>query len=191
MVCKTLKGKFLGKDQKIKLVKAKREATEARTRREDKRWRRALSKMDAAKKAKFALLEGVSNKGQTRRSKSFKNIGERAPDTITYECTIHLQKLLKGRTFNKRAPTAIKKVRAFAQRLMRTKDNRVDASLNNHLWSAGIKGVPGRVRVRIQRKVGEAGEKSGRKHLYSVITYVPTESFKKLATEKVVDKKKK
>jgi large subunit ribosomal protein L31e len=189
MVCKTLKGKFLGKDAKIAAVKAKREATAARARRDDKRWRRVLSKLSEEKKKafphKFAL------QGRTRRSQNLKAVGDRAPDTVAYECTIHLAKLLRGRTFNNRAPTAIKKIRAFAQRLMRTKDNRVDAELNNKIWSQGIKGVPGRVRVKISRKVGE-NEKGKRKSLYSVISYVPVarNGFSKLTTKKVVEQKK-
>jgi len=66
--------------------------------------------------------------------------------------------MLNGRTFHKRAPIAIKKVKAFARRMMKTKDNRIDASLNTFIWSQGVKGTPVRVRVLLQRKVAENPE---------------------------------
>ena len=190
MVRKSAKGKVLGKEKKLAVVGAARKAVAARKARDDKRWKRVLSKMAAPKKAQYAAMQKVARRGVTRRfltraaSKS-----ERKNDTIAYECTIHLAKLLKGKTFNKRAPTAVKKIRDFAQKVMRTKDNRVDASLNNFLWSRGIKGCPGRIRVKIQRKVGESSEStSKRKQLYSVISHVPTEDFKGLLTKQVVKK---
>ena len=185
MVQKSLKGKVLGKEKKLSLVADKRKAVAARVKRDDTRWKRVLSKMSAEKKAKYSVVAKVSRSGVTRRAQNRKN--ERKADSIAYECTIHMGKLLKGRTFNKRAPTAVKKIRAFAHNLMRTKDNRVDATLNNFLWSRGVKGVPKRVRVLVQRKVAEQGENgSGRKHLYSVISYVPTEDFTNTLTKVVV-----
>ena len=186
MVQKSLKGKVLGKEKKVAAVAAKRKAIAARAKRDDKRWSRAISKMSADKKAQYSAVTKVARRGVTRRALNRKN--ERKPDSIAYECTIHIGKNLKGRTFHKRAPTAVKKVREFAQTLMRTKDNRVDASLNNFLWSRGVKGVPKRVRVLVQRKVAEQGENAtgSRKHLYSVISHVPCDSFENKLTVQVV-----
>jgi len=184
MVRKSAKGKVLGKEKKLAIVAEGRKTITQRRARDDKRWKRVLSKMAAPKKAQYAALAKVARKGVTRRFLRQKS--ERKPDTVAYECTVHLGKLLKGCTFNKRAPTAVKKIRAFAHNLMRTKDNRVDATLNNYLWSRGIKGVPTRVRVRIQRKVSEAAEGAGkRKNLYTVISHVPQASFKNLLTQPV------
>ena len=185
MVQKSLKSKVLGKEAKLAAVADRRKAVAARVKRDDTRWKRVLSKMSADKKANFSALTKVARRGVTRRALNRKN--ERKADSIAYECTIHMGKHLKGRTFHKRAPTAVKKIREFAHGLMRTKDNRVDASLNNFLWSRGVKGVPKRVRVLIQRKVAEQGENaSGRKHLYSVISYVPCEDFSGQLTKTVV-----
>ena len=186
MVQKSLKGKVLGKEKKLAAVTARRKAVQARSKRDDTRWKRQLAKMSADKKAAYSAVAKVARRGVTRRALNRKN--ERKPDSITYECTIHMGKNLKGRTFHKRAPTAVKKVREFAQTLMRTKDNRVDASLNNFLWSRGVKGVPKRVRVRIERKVAEQGENAtgSRKHLYSVVSYVPCDSFENKLTTQVV-----
>lgn len=184
MVQQSLKSKVLGKEKKIALVTGQRRAALARKARDDKRWKRVLAKKAPAKKALFAALEKVSRRGTTRRLLAKR---EKKPDAVAYECTVHLAKVLKGRTFHKRAPTAVKKIRDFAQRLMRTKDNRVDAQLNNFLWSNGVKGVPGRVRVRIQRKVAEQQENgSKRKHLYTVISHVPVDNFKGLLTKQSV-----
>jgi len=184
MVQKSFKGKVLGKEKKLALVADNKKAVLSRKARDDKRWKRVIAKMSATKKAQYAAVAKVARRGVTRRLLRKK---ERKPDSIAYECTVHLAKLLKGRSFNNRAPTAVKKIRAFAQNLLRTKDNRVDASLNNFLWAGGIKGCPTRVRVRIQRKVAEASENGGkRKHLYSVITHVPTKNFKGLLTNQSV-----
>jgi large subunit ribosomal protein L31e len=180
MVRKSAKGKVLGKELKLKLVGEERKAVAARRARDDKRWKRVLGKMSAAKKEQYKALTKVTRRGVTRRF--LRQRKERKSDTVAYECTIHLSKLLKGRTFHKRAPTAVKKIRDFAQQLMRTKDNRIDGALNTHLWSRGIKGVPGRVRVHIERKVADATEGNKRKQLYSVIRLVDTKSFKNLTT---------
>ena len=187
MVHKTAKGKFLGRDKKLSLVGDAQTAVSARVARDDKRWRRRLAKLSGDKKEQYKALGKVSCRGVTRRAKlRATQKGVRKPDQVAYECTIHLAKLLKGRTFHKRAPTAVKKIRAFAHRIMRTKDNRIDAELNTALWANGIKGVPGRIRVKIQRKVEQQeGEKKkgSRKHLYTVITHVPVSSLKGLTTQ--------
>jgi len=186
MVQKSLKAKVLKKEGKLQRTADIKKATLARQARNDKRWKRVIAKASAEKKAKFAAVLKVARRGVTRRLLRKK---ERKPDSIAYECTVHLRKLLKGRTFNKRAPTAVKKIREFAHGLFRTKDNRVDASLNNYLWSHGIKGVPSRVRVLITRKVAEQSEGGAhRKHLYTVITHVPTENFSGLLTSQKVIK---
>jgi large subunit ribosomal protein L31e len=183
MVCKARKGFILKKEGAKQLAAATVQTAKERARRDDHRWKRVLGKMAAAKKEKFAALEKRQNRGKTRRSLT-KRPGQRKADTIAYECTIHIAKLIKGSKFASRAPRAIKKIREFTHRLMRTKDNRIDASINNHIWSRGVKGVPARVRVRIERKVENKEEGGKRKHLYSVISHVETPSVKGLLTEK-------
>lgn len=70
---------------------------------------------------------------------------------MTREYTIHLHKRVHGRSFKKRAPHAIKAVVEFATKAMGTTDVRIDPKLNQTLWSRGIKSVPHRVRVKLER----------------------------------------
>merc|ERR550537_1989650 len=65
--------------------------------------------------------------------------------------------------------------------MMKTKDVRVDTSLNKFLFSKGVRNVPYRVRVKLSRKRDEdASEK-----LYTLVTYEPVDSFKNLQTVNV------
>lgn len=59
----------------------------------------------------------------------------RSKDVVTREYTIHLHKRLHKVTFKKRAPRAVKEIRKFAQKVMRTKDVRLDVKLNKAVWS--------------------------------------------------------
>jgi large subunit ribosomal protein L31e len=95
----------------------------------------------------------------------------RAQDVITREYTIHLRKLLHGIGYKKRAPRAVKEVKEFAKKMMKTEDVRVDTKLNKFLWSQGIKAVPGRVRVRLSRKRNDDEEATEK--LYTLCTHVP------------------
>ena len=83
--------------------------------------------------------------------------------------------------FKKKAPRAVKVIREFARRNMLTDDVRIDNSLNNFLWSRGIRNIPRRVRVRLNRKKNEEDE-SGSK-FYTLVQWVNVGSFKKLQTE--------
>ncbi|XP_046665593.1 60S ribosomal protein L31 [Homalodisca vitripennis] len=104
-------------------------------------------------------------------------------EVVTREYTINLHKRLHGVGFKKRAPRAIKEVRKFAVQKMGTPDVRVDTHLNKQIWSKGIKNVPFRIRVRLARRRND-DEDSPHK-LYTLVTYVPVASFKKLQTENV------
>merc|ERR1711990_995386 len=98
-----------------------------------------------------------------------------AQDVVTREYTVHLRKLLHGVGYKKRAPRAVKEVKAFAKKMMRTEDVRVDTKLNKFLWSQGIKGVPGRVRVRLARKRNDDEEAAEK--LYTLCMHVPVERY--------------
>lgn len=171
----------IGKEAKLALLEARRKATESRKNRDDKRWKRVLAKMDEEKRKQY---HGVGNTARNSRVRgatraSLRKRTGRKPDAISMECTIHLAKLLKHKTFNKRAPLAIKRIKAFVGKLMKSKDNRIDSSLNTYIWHKGVKNVPGRVRVLIQRK-SETVEGSKRKHFYTIVSNVPVASFKGL-----------
>ncbi|KAI8883206.1 hypothetical protein K501DRAFT_249890 [Backusella circina FSU 941] len=106
-------------------------------------------------------------------------------DVVTREYTIHMHKLVFGRSLRKRAPHAIKAVKAFAQKAMGTKDVRVDPSLNKALWSRGVKHINHRIRVRIARKRND--DEDAKEKLYSYVTFVPVADFKGLETTVVDD----
>merc|ERR1712146_649653 len=101
--------------------------------------------------------------GLSRRNKN-------RSETLTIETTIHLHKYLKGRTFKKRAPTAVKIVRDACKRIMGTSDNRLEVKLNQQLWSQGIRSVPHRIRVRMERKRSE--DEDAKEELYTVCSCV-------------------
>ncbi|KAI0767334.1 ribosomal protein L31e-domain-containing protein [Fomes fomentarius] len=101
-------------------------------------------------------------------------------DVVTREYTIHLHKRVHGRSFKKRAPWAVKSVVEFAQKAMGTSDVRVDPKLNQALWAQGIKSVPHRIRVKLERKRND--EENAKEKLFTYATYVPVDSFKGLET---------
>lgn len=68
------------------------------------------------------------------------------------EYTIHLHKRTHDIAFKKRAPKGVKEVIKFAQKAMGTKDVRVDPKLNQEIWKLGVKQVPRRIRVRLERE---------------------------------------
>ena len=97
-------------------------------------------------------------------------------DVKTREYTIHLHKHVHDVAFKKRAPTAIKAIRAFAKKAMGTSDVRIDSNLNKQLWSRGVKGVPHRIRVQLARKRNDSED--AKEKLYTLVTYVPAELIK-------------
>ncbi|KAG5676080.1 hypothetical protein PVAND_005934 [Polypedilum vanderplanki] len=117
-------------------------------------------------------------KGKTeKRTKSAIN------EVVTRECTIHLNKRLHKVGFKKRSPRAVKIIRKFAEKEMGTKDVRIDTRLNKAIWSRGIRNPPFRIRVRLARRRNDDEDSPNK--LYTLVTYVPVESFKELQTENV------
>lgn len=103
----------------------------------------------------------------------------KAPKHLTCECTVHIHKYVKGVQFKKRAPKALKALREFVAKEMRTTDVRIDESVNKFLWSQGIRNPPHRIRVRLSRKRSDDAENA---HPYTLVEYVPVASFKGLQT---------
>jgi large subunit ribosomal protein L31e len=109
---------------------------------------------------------------------------KRAKEVVTREYTINLHKALHGATFKKRAPKAIKVVKAFAAKAMKTKEVRVDVELNKQLWAKGIRNVPRRVRVRISRKRND--DEDAAEEFVSVVEFVDVQGvFADLGTKKI------
>ncbi|CCX17482.1 60S ribosomal protein L31 [Pyronema domesticum] len=106
-------------------------------------------------------------------------------DVVAREYTIHLHKRVFGASFKKRAPLAVKEIKAFAKQAMGTEDVRLDPQLNKEVWKQGIKGVPYRLRVRISRK---RNDEEGAKHrLFSYVQAVNVKNPKGLHTTIVED----
>merc|ERR1712183_658490 len=104
---------------------------------------------------------------------------------VTRDYTINLHKRLHGITFKRKAPRAIREIKKFAEKAMKTSDVRIDAKLNKHVWSKGVRNVPYRVRVRLSRKRNEDEEASEK--LYTLVQHVPCKDFKGTVTQVVED----
>lgn len=97
----------------------------------------------------------------------------------------NLHKRLHGIAFKKRAPRAVKEIKAFAKKAMQTEDVRVDVKLNKAVWSKGIRNVPKRVRVQISRKRND--NEDAKEEMYSYVTVVDTPEGCKGLLTKVLD----
>jgi large subunit ribosomal protein L31e len=85
--------------------------------------------------------------------------------------------------FKKKAPTALKKIKEWVAKMMRTADVRIDPKLNQFIWSQGVRNLPNRVRVRISRKRNEE-EGNTKGEFYSLVQHVHVEDFASRLTEK-------
>ncbi|KAG7095209.1 hypothetical protein E1B28_005984 [Marasmius oreades] len=101
-------------------------------------------------------------------------------DVVTREYTIHLHKRVHGRSFKKRAPWAVKSVVQFAQKTMGTSDVRIDPKLNQALWARGVKSVPHRLRIKLERKRND--DEGAKEKLYTYASHLEVSSFKGLQT---------
>merc|ERR1712034_183428 len=95
---------------------------------------------------------------------------------VTRDFTINMHRLMHGVQFKKRAPRAMREIRKFALKAMGTKDVRIDTSLNKFIWHKGIRNVPFRVRVRLQRKRNE--DEDAKEAFFTQVLHVPVETFK-------------
>merc|ERR1711955_149363 len=99
------------------------------------------------------------------------------------EYTINLHKRIHRIGFKYRAPKAIDAIRKFARKAMGTEDVRIDSRLNKAVWERGIRNVQYRIRVRLHRERNE--DEDSAQTLYTLVTFVPVDSFKGLATVNV------
>lgn len=90
------------------------------------------------------------------------------------EYTIHLHKRVHNVQFKKRSPTAIKEVVKFAQKAMGVRDVRIDPKLNQEVWKYGVRGLPTRLRVRLERKVSlnEGKIKVTAAHAFQLLNFI-------------------
>ena len=62
----------------------------------------------------------------------------------------------------------MKEVVKFAQKTMGTNDVRLDPKLNQEIWKLGVKDVPRRIRVRLERKRND--DEDAKEKLYTYAT---------------------
>lgn len=97
---------------------------------------------------------------------------------VTREHTINIQKHIHGVGFKKCAPEALKDIRKFSMKEMRTPDVRTDTRLNNTVRAKGIRKVPHHVCVQLSRKCNK--DEDSPNQLYTLVTHVPVTTFKNL-----------
>ena len=102
-------------------------------------------------------------------SKGKKEVKELQP--VTRKITINLHKQLHGEKFKKKDPKAVKVVKALAQKMMFTKDVRIDAELNKELWKNGVRNVARRISVVLERKKNEDDEEEEK--MYTLVKLAP------------------
>eukprot|EP00891_Asterochloris_glomerata_P000498 jgi/Astpho2/498/fgenesh1_pm.00011_%23_35_t len=95
---------------------------------------------------------------------------------VTREYTINLHKRLHNITFKKKAPRAVKEIRKFAQQHMKTSDVRLDVKLNKAVWMRGIRNVPTRLRIQIQRRRND--DEDAKEEFYSYVTTADSQETK-------------
>ncbi|CAG9462666.1 unnamed protein product [Pedinophyceae sp. YPF-701] len=105
-------------------------------------------------------------------------------EAVSREYTINLHKRLHGVTFKRRAPRAVDEIRKFARKMMKTKEVRLDAKLNQAVWSQGIRNVPKRLRIVVSRK--HNSDEDAQEKFVCHVTVADKQSFAGLGTT-VVD----
>lgn len=104
---------------------------------------------------------------------------------VTRDYTIHLHPRTRKYGYKRKAPRAVKVIRAFAKKTMGTSDVRVDAKLNKEIWRKGVRNIPYRIRVRLSRKRND--DEDAKEPLYTLASFVPVTSFKGLQTVNIED----
>lgn len=105
------------------------------------------------------------------------------PDLVSRDYTIHLAKHTHKTCFKRKTPKAIKAIKDFATKAMKTSDIRVDPKVNKEIWKHGVRNPPKRIRVRLSRKRNE--DEDAKEKLYTLVQLVEVSSFKGLQTETV------
>lgn len=64
----------------------------------------------------------------------------------------------KKESRRKRAPKAIKELRSFIERHLKTESYIIDESVNHRIWERGIEKIPPRIRVKVTEEEVEEEE---------------------------------
>ncbi|XP_036919140.1 60S ribosomal protein L31-like [Sturnira hondurensis] len=129
-----------------------------------------------------AFQSGPSITAPTKKGGEKK--GHSAIDEVgTREYPVNIHKRVHRVGSKKRDPGALKEIWEFAVEEMGAPDVRTDTRLNTAVWATGRRNVLYCNRVRLSRKHSVGGASPNR--LYTVVTYVPVATFKKLHTVNV------
>ena len=85
---------------------------------------------------------------------------------------VNLHKQLHGVQFKKKAPCAVKVIKQLVRRNMLTKDVRIDPELNKEIWRNGVRNLPTRVEIIMERKKNE-DEEEGQEKMYTLVKLAP------------------
>lgn len=95
----------------------------------------------------------VNYQGKAKNKKEEKEL-----DNKTIKTTINVHRAAHKATFKRKAPSAVKKIKEQARKLLFTQDVRVDPSLNQHIWRNGVRNLDRKVEVVMERKKNEDEE---------------------------------
>ena len=110
----------------------------------------------------------VSDKKGLKDKKDVKTL-----EALSRPLTIHLHKLVHEVKFKKKAPRAIREIKALAAKRMLTKDVRIDPDLNKEIWKNGIRNLDTRVKVILERKKNEEEDDENQEKMYTLVKLAP------------------
>ena len=85
---------------------------------------------------------------------------------------VNLHKQCHGVQFKKKAPRAVKVIKELVKRNMLTKDVRIDPELNKEIWKNGVRNLPTRIEIIMERKKNE-DEEEGQEKMYTLVKLSP------------------
>ena len=85
---------------------------------------------------------------------------------------VNLHKLVHGVQFKKKAPKSVRLIKELVKKTMLTKDVRIDPELNKELWKNGIRNLPNRIEIIMERKKNE-DEEEGQEKMYTLVKLAP------------------
>ena len=91
---------------------------------------------------------------------------------LTRTMKVNLHKQLHGVQFKKKAPCAVKAIKELVRKNMLTKDVRIDPDLNKEIWRNGVRNLPTRVEIIMDRKKNE-DEEEGQEKMYTLVKLAP------------------
>lgn len=103
-------------------------------------------------------------------------------EPLSLDTTVNLHRRCYKVQFKKRAPRALREIRAFVQKTMKTEDVRIDPLVNQFIWAKGIHSLPRRIRLRLARE--RSTQSDGQEALHTSVRLIETTEFANLQTHK-------